>query len=311
MTEFYSPSSDLPKQTPVPISVLMITLNEGHNLEAVFDNLDGWAAEVLIVDSYSKDDTVDIALKRGAHVVQRAFDGFGHQWNFALAHLPISQPWTMKLDPDERISDELKASIANAIAENRANAFNVTRRWWLITKPLPIRENILRIWRTGICRFGAVTVNEHPVVDAMPVSLSGTLEHLDSPSLEHWFEKQNRYSSAEAENRFLGGALSEHPKLFGTPLQRRMMLKRLARRLPLTPLLFFLYYYLIKGTWRAGRVGLIAARLWADNWRIREYKFYEMQLLGHIPPRPTTGKGLPDPRVAQYDAAGIKMGVSS
>ena len=51
---------------------------------------------------------MDIALRHGVYVVQRKFDGFGDQWNFAL-QLPIAAPWTMKLDPDERLTDELKA----------------------------------------------------------------------------------------------------------------------------------------------------------------------------------------------------------
>jgi glycosyltransferase involved in cell wall biosynthesis len=62
----------------------MISLNEGHNLDAVLRNLTGWARQVFLVDSYSQDDTVDIALRYGVHVVQRKFLGFGDQWNFAL-----------------------------------------------------------------------------------------------------------------------------------------------------------------------------------------------------------------------------------
>ncbi len=89
----------------------MISLNEAHNMEAVLQNLAGWAQEVFLVDSYSADDTIDIALKHGVQVVQRRFRGFGDQWNFALQELPITAPWTMKLDPDERLTDELKASI--------------------------------------------------------------------------------------------------------------------------------------------------------------------------------------------------------
>ena len=102
----------------VPLTIVMITLNEAHNLEAVLDNIQGWAEEVFIVDSYSSDETVDIALRRGVHIVQRAFQGFGDQWNFALEHLPISSKWTMKLDPDERLSDELKTEVADAILKD-------------------------------------------------------------------------------------------------------------------------------------------------------------------------------------------------
>ena len=60
-----------------PVAVVMISLNEGHNMEAVLENLKGWAQEVFLVDSYSKDNTVDIALRYGVHVVQREFSS---QW---------------------------------------------------------------------------------------------------------------------------------------------------------------------------------------------------------------------------------------
>ena len=53
-----------------PVTVVMITLNEAHNLEAVLKNLDGWAGDIFIVDSYSKDETVDIALRFGATIVR-------------------------------------------------------------------------------------------------------------------------------------------------------------------------------------------------------------------------------------------------
>ena len=54
-----------------PIAVVMISLNEGHNLKDICENLNGWAQEVFLVDSYSKDDTIDIALNYGINTVQR------------------------------------------------------------------------------------------------------------------------------------------------------------------------------------------------------------------------------------------------
>ena len=77
-------------------------------MEIVSDNITPWAQEVFLVDSFSSDDTVDIVLKYDVHVVQRRFRGFGNQWNFALEKLPITAPWAMKLDPDERLTNRLK-----------------------------------------------------------------------------------------------------------------------------------------------------------------------------------------------------------
>lgn len=284
-----------------PVAVVMITLNEAHNLEAVVENLRGWAQEVFIVDSYSRDATVDIALRHGITVVQRRFRGFGDQWGFALERLPITAPYTMKLDPDERLSDALKDAIVEATARGGWHGLSVQRRWWFMSRPLPIRERILRVWRTGACRFSDVAVNEHPIVGGRIETVNADLEHLDSPDLDHWFEKQNRYSTAEAVASYAGGNMATTPKPFGNKLERRMWLKALLRRLPLHHHLLFLFYWLWKGTWRAGRVGYISARLWADVWRMRAYKRYELELTGAVPQKRVYGPGRPDIRVAQYE----------
>lgn len=285
----------------VPVAVLMITLNEAHNMEAVFENLKGWAQEIFIVDSFSSDDTVDIALRHGAHVVQRRFRGFGDQWNFALEHLPVTAPWTMKLDPDERLSDQLKAEIERAIKNDKFDALEMDRRLWFMRKPLPIRQRLLRVWRTGTCRFSDVQVNEHPLVTGRVGFAAGVLEHHDSPDLHHWYDKQNRYTTEEAIIAYQGSALADVPRLLGTALQRRMWLKRHFYRVPGRYMLLFLFYWLLKGTWRAGWAGYAWARLRADVMHLIEYKRREMELTGRLPAKPAYGPGQPDPRVSQYE----------
>jgi glycosyltransferase involved in cell wall biosynthesis len=288
------------KPKPLSIAVVMITLNEAHNLDAVLDNIQGWAEEVFIVDSYSSDDTVDIALRRGVHVVQRAFQGFGDQWNCALEQLPISSKWTMKLDPDERLSEELKVSVARAIELEGAKAFSITRRLWFMERPLPICQDLTRIWRTGTCKFTDVLVNEHPVVDGKAKTLTGYLEHHDSPDLQHWYHKQNKYTSAEAVTSYRDLELAAKPKIFGTSIERRMWLKRHFFRMPFRYSALFIYNYLIKGTWRAGRVGYIWSKLRLEVYRAREYKLFEMRITGREQQELSRGTGEPDLRVEQY-----------
>jgi glycosyltransferase involved in cell wall biosynthesis len=285
----------------VPLAVVMITLNEAHNLEAVLDNIQGWADEVFIVDSYSSDETVDIALRRGVHVVQRAFRGFGDQWNFALEQLPINSKWTMKLDPDERLSDELKDSVARALAADELDGFSLTRRLWFMGTPLPIKQSLVRIWRNGKCRFTDVAVNEHPVVSGNTSDLDGFLEHLDSPDLSHWYDKQNKYTTAEALMRFRSEEFSDVPSLFGTSFQRRMWIKAHFLKLPFRYSALFLYHYFFLGAWRAGRVGYIWAKLRVEVFRAIEYKLREMRITGQEPLEVRTTVGSPDARVAQYD----------
>lgn len=284
-----------------PIAVVMISLNEGHNMEAVCQNLEGWAQEVFLVDSYSQDDTLDIALRHGVHVVQRPFKGFGDQWNFALRELPITAPWTMKLDPDERLSDKLKQEIIETISSTDAEGFFVNIRLFFMHRPLPIRLHLLRLWRTGRALMSDVLVNEHLLVKGRVVELKHDIEHHDSPDLDHWLEKQNRYTTAEAIIAYSRAPLAEVPRLFGTHFQRRMWLKKNFNQLPFRYFLFFLYHWLWQGAWRAGWVGYAWARLRSDVMRLIEYKRREMEITGRQPVRRFYGPGHPDVRVRQYE----------
>lgn len=91
-----------------PLSVVIITLNEEHNLPRCLKSV-GWATEVVVVDSGSKDRTQEIARAAGARVLEHAWEGYGQQKNWALAQ--VSQPWVLFLDADEEVSPELKEEI--------------------------------------------------------------------------------------------------------------------------------------------------------------------------------------------------------
>jgi len=289
------------KMGSVPIAVVMISLNEGHNLKDVCENLNGWAQEVFLVDSYSKDDTIDIALNYGINTVQRRFRGFGDQWNFALNELPIQSPWVMKLDPDERLTEELKNNISQMINNNQYDAFCIKRRLWFMGKQMPVYQKLIRIWRNGSCRFSNVLVNEHPIIEGLVKYVVGDLEHHDSPNLDHWLEKQNRYTTSEAITTYQKKPLSDKEILFGTSIQRRMWLKKNFYKFPFRYFLLFLYHFLYQGAYRAGREGYIWSRLRTDVMRLVDYKYTEMKITNKIPTKYVYGSGEQDKRVINYD----------
>ena len=290
-----------------PVAVVMISFDEAHNMAEVLDNIAGWAQEVFLIDSYSRDATVDIALARGVTVVQRAFRGFGDQWNFAVRDLPIAAPWTMKLDPDERLTPELKASIERAISADAHAALILQRRLWFMGRPLSIRQDILRLWRTGSCRFADVAVNEHPLVEGPALRLEGDLEHHDSPSLHHWVDKQNRYTTAEAIAGARNHDLSVQPRLFGSALERRMWLKRAYWRAPFRHQAMYLFCLFGQGAWRSGPAGFIWARLRVTVFRMIEDKRREMDWRGEIQSLPPLVRGAPHTGALQADTTGPAM----
>ena len=168
-------------------------------------------------------------------------------------------------------------------------------------KPLPVSSIILRLWRTGSCRFTDVGVCEHPVVNGTIVPVRGDLEHHDSPDLEHWFHKQNHYTTIHAIIGYRDLPLADTPRFFGTVFQRRMWLKKHFRYIPFRFTLFFLYNWLIRGAWRAGIVGYVWARLRSDLRRLIEYKQMEIEILEKLPCTKYYGPGKPDERVKQYE----------
>lgn len=265
------------------LAAIFITRNEEFHIGDAIDNVKQVADEVFVVDSGSTDKTVEVAAAHGADVLFHRFDGFGKQWNWALENCPVKSAWTMKMDPDERLSDELVSQICEAIERGDSDGYSFRRVLFFMGKKLEsMTNNVVRIWRTGKCRFTDVAVNEHPLVDGVVTWLDGMMEHYDSKDLHQWISKQNLYSSLEAIRWYKGDANAVSPKLFGNPLERRMWMKEAFFKLPFRYVMLGLYYFFVKGLWKSGYEGraFIRYRIW--NWRLREDKVREMRNVGRL-----------------------------
>ena len=293
------------------IAVIIPTFNEEANLEMALDSVKGWASEVFVVDSYSTDHTVDIALARamdGVKVVQHAFENYSAQWNWALQRLPVRCAWTVKLDADEQITEAFKKEIAALFQHGDTDLEGICFRRRLVflgaqLKWGGISENPdLRMWRTGKARFEDRTFNEHALVNGKTVMIRAWVLHHDFKSVSAWIDKHNRYSSLEARNLLQGDVTGEvAPRFFGTPTERRMWFRRLYYRVPGRPFFYFLYRFVFRLGFLDGLPGFRYAFLHASffywiDLKIREY--HKMRRLPdvHWPPR-----GLPHALVASSE----------
>jgi glycosyltransferase involved in cell wall biosynthesis len=289
------------------VSVVILTFNEETNLPAALDSVRGWAREVFVVDSYSTDRTVDIGLEaraEGVVVVQHAFENYSKQWNWALAHLPISAGWVLKLDADERLTGAFKQEVSGLIrtAHDTLEGVYFRRQVVFMGKPLrwgAMTENYdLRMWRTGRAVFEDRPVNEHAVVRGATAQLRSLVEHHTMKSVAHWLDKHNRYSSLEArcliEGNVTGGIT---PRLFGKPDQRRMWLRRLYLRAPARSLLYFLYRYVVRFGFLDGRVGFAYCFLHASYFYWLDLKRREHARTGVLPENIWPARGAAHPRV--------------
>ena len=104
---------------PLPLTVVVITRDAGGQLAECLTSA-AFAAELIVVDSGSRDDTVEIARRFGARVITQTWLGYGPQKNFAVAQ--AAHDWVLCLDVDERVSPELERAIRSAMREPRRQA---------------------------------------------------------------------------------------------------------------------------------------------------------------------------------------------
>jgi glycosyltransferase involved in cell wall biosynthesis len=300
------------------LSVIILTFNEEANLPAALDSVKGWADEVFVVDSYSTDRTVDIALERGVdgvRVVQHRFKNYSDQWNWALSHLPVTSDWTLKLDADERVTPEFKKEVDELLRTAPADLDGIQfrRSFIFMGKLLRFAWTLnydLRLWRTGQAVFEQRSVSEHPVVEGKIGSLKSYVEHHNYKSISDWLDKHNRYSSLEAINLIQGNLTGDYkPRLFGTPTERRMWLRKWYYRVPCRPLIYFLYRYFVRLALLDGLAGFRFTFLHASYWYWIDLKRTEYRLTGELPTVTWPQRGAPHPIVAdselqkQVDAA--------
>lgn len=182
------------------LTVAIITLNEEANLSRTLESV-RWAGEIVVVDSGSKDATVEIARKFGARVFEEPWKGFGAQKNSAIAH--ATGEWVLSLDADEEVSPELAREIQGLLAgEPQFTAYRIPRLNHFLGKALRHGgywpDPKLRLFRRGSARFEERPVHETMRATGPAVRLKGPLLHHCYSTLEEYIEHMNRYSSEAA-----------------------------------------------------------------------------------------------------------------
>jgi glycosyltransferase involved in cell wall biosynthesis len=205
----------------VPLTVTIITHNAAAVLEDCLESA-SFADEILVVDSESTDQTVAIATRHGERILREAWRGFGPQKQFGVD--AASNDWVLCLDADERVSDGLRESILLALRAPRATAYRMARcnrflgRWLRHGEGYP--DWCLRLFDRRQARWSEDTVHEKVITTGAVEDLAGDLLHLSAESLPLYLEKQNRYTSLQAETMHAAGRTAGAAHLVIAPLAR-------------------------------------------------------------------------------------------
>ena len=190
----------------LPLSVAIITLNEGQNIGPCLDSV-RWAKEVVVCDSGSSDQTVSIAAGRGARVFEDPWRGFAEHKALAVAR--CRQPWVLVLDADERVPEALRAEIGAVLARPAADGYTLARQNYFLGAWIRhggwYPDRSLRLFRRERGRFLPRRVHEVIQVEGRVAALHQPVEHHTYRSVGEFLERMARYAGLAAEELHAAG----------------------------------------------------------------------------------------------------------
>jgi len=206
------------------LSACIITFNEADRIADCLASL-SFCDEIVVVDSFSTDDTVAIATAAGARVVQRAFDGFRSQKDFCVGQ--ARHEWVLCLDADERVGPELRQAIETVRATGFADAsgyrFARCSEYFgrFLRHGTAYPDRVLRLFdrRRGGWR-GEREIHEAVSVDGVVATLRGDLLHHPYRSFLQLLDKKQKYARMMAEHEFGRGKRATLSKLLLAPAWR-------------------------------------------------------------------------------------------
>jgi len=243
-----------------PLSLVLITKNAAALLPGCLASVP-FADEVVVVDSGSTDGTVAVAEGLGARVARQDWLGYGPQKQFAVEQ--ARNDWVLCLDADERLTPELAEAIRAVLAAPAAPAYALPRRnrfmgrWLLHGEGYP--DWCIRLFDRRRARWSDDTVHEKVLVQGQVARLAGDLLHESEQGLADYLDKQNRYTSVQADILFANGKPFRWSKMVFSP-----------------PLRFIKFYVLRRG-FLDGLPGLVHIAVGCFNSFVKYAKLRERQ----------------------------------
>lgn len=256
----------------LPITIVILTYNEERHIARALGSL-SFAERVVVIDSGSSDSTVSLARQAGATVLQHDWVNYANQFQWALDNSAITTAWTMRLDADEVIEDDLAARLWELLPTLPADvsAINLKRkhvfmgRWVRHGGRFPLV--LLRLWRTGLGRIEARWMDEHIIVaEGRSVTIDGGFADINLNDSLFFTDKHNHYATREAIDVLLrkyslsnvDEALTAG-KTHGQASFKRRIKEGLYNRLPfgIGPLAYFLWRFIFQLGFLDGREGRI------------------------------------------------------
>lgn len=250
------------------VTVIILTYNEEKNIRACLDSVVDFSDHIFVVDSGSKDKTLEIINEYPVSVLSNPFQNYAQQRNWALSHLPINTEWILNIDADHRLTPELKANIHIQLEQGiptDINGFLASRRTMFMGKWIkygghyPTYHAVM--FRKGFGKCEEKLYDQHFLVNGKTLKLKGDIIDLITESLTTFTERHNKWSSLEAEQQIISNDQKDTIKgsLTGNAIQMRRYVKNIYEKFPLfvRPFVYFIIRYFFRLGFLDGTRGLI------------------------------------------------------
>ena len=194
-------------QKRLPLSVSLISFNEEDNIARTLSSIKDIAAEIIIVDSHSTDETREIAKSYGARVFDEDWKGYIAQKNSAIEK--CTEEWILSLDCDEVVSRELEESIIENIRNSEADGYFINRKTYYMGRFLKHAwqpDWKLRIVkRSANPKWNGYHLHEFLKISGSIKNLRGDLSHYSYKNLEDHFCRTVKYAKLSAKSYYEKG----------------------------------------------------------------------------------------------------------
>lgn len=269
------------------ITAIILTYNEELHIARCVNSLVEQVDEIIVIDSYSDDRTIEIVEKLGIKTYQNPFVNQAVQFNWALANCKIKSDWIIRIDADEYFANKKNIHLKNHLSAlpSDVNGLMIARKIVFLGRPLEhggwYPKYNLRMFKNGYGECENKWMDEHIVIrEGKTAKLEVDFVDENLNNLKWWTDKHNYYSDRESIDYFLNKNNGVNPVFFGNEAERKRWLKVKYNAMPLfvRPFLNFIYRYVFKFGFLDGTQGFVWHILQGFWYRfLVDVKIYELK----------------------------------
>lgn len=250
----------------LPISVFIIAKDEADRIPLTINSVRDWVDEIIVIDSGSNDETVEVSKQLGAKVLFNEWEGYGPQKIFGEGQ--CKNDWVFNLDADEEVTDELKTEITSLFTQGTPKhlAYKIPILPFYPFQEKPIKQTVhnapVRLYNKKFATYNNHPIHDYVIVDKdRTAQLKGFALHRTFRSLSHQMQKIDFYSNGQADNLLERGRIPGRLELL------------------LVPPLAFIKFYIFRKGFLLGIDGIILGHMYAFHRFLRIAKVREMTVM--------------------------------